>query len=63
MKKPIVSCAVTGGLTLPSQTSYLPITPKQIADEAVRAAEAGASMVHIHARDPTNGKPKGRKNI
>lgn len=57
MEKLIITCAVTGSLTVPTQTPYLPITPEQIADEAVRAAEAGAAMVHIHARDPKDGKP------
>ena len=57
MEKLIISTAVTGGVTMPSQTPYLPITPQQIADEAVRAAEAGAASVHIHARNPKDGSP------
>lgn len=57
MEKLIVTCAPTGSLTVPSQTPYLPITPQEIADEAVRAAEAGCAMVHIHARDPVDGRP------
>lgn len=57
MDKLIITCAPTGSLTVPTQTPYLPITPEQIADEAVRAAEAGAAVVHIHARDPKDGKP------
>ena len=57
MEKLIITCAPTGSLTIPTQTPYLPITPEQIADEAVRAAEAGAAIVHIHARDPKDGKP------
>ena len=57
MEKLIITCAVTGSLTAPTQTPYLPITPEQIADEAVTASEAGAVMVHIHARDPKDGKP------
>lgn len=57
MEKLIITCAVTGSGTLPAQTPYLPLTPEQIADDAVRAAEAGAACVHIHARDPKNGKP------
>lgn len=57
MEKLIITCAPTGSLTIPTQTPYLPITPQEIADEAVRAAEAGCAMVHIHARDPKNGKP------
>lgn len=57
MEKLIITAAVTGSLTLPTVTPYLPITPEQIADEAVRAAEAGAACVHIHARNPKDGKP------
>jgi uncharacterized protein (DUF849 family) len=57
MEKLIITCAPTGSLTVPTQTPYLPITPDQIADESVRAAEAGAAVVHIHARDPNDGKP------
>jgi uncharacterized protein (DUF849 family) len=57
MEKLIITCAPTGSLTVPTQTDYLPITPEQIAEESVRAAEAGCSVVHIHAREPANGKP------
>ena len=53
----IVSCAVTGSIHVPSQTPYLPITPEQIAESAVGAAEAGAAIVHLHARNPENGRP------
>lgn len=56
-KKVIVTCAITGGIHTPSMSPHLPVTPKQIEDEAVAAAEAGASIVHLHARDPENGKP------
>ena len=52
-----ITCAVTGNLTLPSQTPYLPITPGQIADACIGAAEAGAAIVHIHVRDPETGLP------
>jgi uncharacterized protein (DUF849 family) len=55
--KVIINCAVTGAIHVPSQSDYLPITPQQIADEAVKAADAGAATVHIHVRDPQNGKP------
>jgi len=55
--KLIITAAISGAAVLPVQTPYLPITPKQIADEAVRAAEAGAASVHIHARNPENGEP------
>jgi uncharacterized protein (DUF849 family) len=55
--KVIVSCAVTGSIHVPSQTPYLPITPEQIAENAVGAAAAGAAIVHLHARDPETGRP------
>jgi uncharacterized protein (DUF849 family) len=57
VEKLIITCAPTGSLTVPTQSPYLPITPEQIVDEAVRAANAGAAMVHIHARDPEDGRP------
>ena len=53
----ILTCAVTGNLTRPEQTPHLPITPAQIADECLAAAEAGAAAVHVHVRDPQSGKP------
>jgi len=56
-KKVIITCAVTGSIHTPTMTPYLPITPDQIADEAVAAAEAGASILHLHARDPQDGSP------
>ena len=55
--KTFLTCAVTGNLTKPEQTPHLPITPVQIADECLAAAEAGAAAVHIHVRDPQTGKP------
>ncbi|MGE4340509.1 MAG: 3-keto-5-aminohexanoate cleavage protein, partial [Pigmentiphaga sp.] len=51
-----LTCAVTGNLTKPEQTPHLPITPGQIADACLGAAEAGAAIVHIHVRDPDTGK-------
>jgi uncharacterized protein (DUF849 family) len=56
-RKVIISCAITGGVHVPSQTPHLPITPEQIADSAVGAAEAGAAILHLHARNPENGSP------
>ncbi len=53
----LLTCAVTGNLTKPEQTPYLPVTPEQIADECLAAAEAGAAVVHIHVRDPATGRP------
>ena len=58
MEQPtVLTCAVTGNLTRPDQTPYLPITPSQIAEEALAAGEAGAAAVHIHVRDPASGAP------
>ncbi|MDQ0315403.1 3-keto-5-aminohexanoate cleavage protein [Amorphus orientalis] len=56
-KKAIVTCAVTGSIHTPSMTPYLPITADQIASQAVAAAEAGAAILHLHARDEATGKP------
>lgn len=57
MQKTFLTCAVTGNRTTPQHTPYLPITPEQIADDALAAAEAGAAIVHIHVRDPVTAKP------
>ena len=56
-RKVIVTCAVTGSIHTPSMSPHLPITPREIADAAVGAAEAGAAIVHLHARDPVDGHP------
>jgi uncharacterized protein (DUF849 family) len=56
-KKVIITCAVTGSIHTPSMSAHLPITPDQIAVEAIAAAEAGAAMIHLHARDPKTGQP------
>jgi uncharacterized protein (DUF849 family) len=55
--KVILSCAVTGSIHTPTMSSYLPVTPEEICESAVAAAEAGAAIVHLHARDPETGKP------
>lgn len=55
--KVIITCAVTGGLHTPTMTPYLPITPDEIADAAIGAAQAGAAIIHLHARNPENGRP------
>ena len=55
--KVFITCAVTGNLTLPSQTPHLPITPEEVAEACLGAAEAGAAIVHIHVRYPGSGKP------
>lgn len=55
--KVIITAAVTGAVYIPSMSEYLPTTPQQIIDEAVAANEAGAAIVHLHARDKETGKP------
>lgn len=56
-RKVIITCAVTGAIHTPTMSPHLPVTPSEIAASAVEAAEAGASILHLHARDPGNGKP------
>jgi hypothetical protein len=56
-RKVIITCAVTGSIHTPSMSPHLPITPQEIADAAVGAAQAGAAIVHLHARDPVDGHP------
>ena len=56
-KSVIITCAVTSGIHTPTMSEYLPITPQEIADDAVAAAEAGASILHLHARNPQDGRP------
>ena len=58
--KVIITCAVTGAIHTPSMSPYLPVTPQEIADAAVGAYEAGAAIIHLHARDPVTGKPDQR---
>ena len=61
MSKPvIITCAVTGGIHTPTMSPHLPVTPAEIATGAIEAAEAGASIIHLHARDPETGKPDPR---
>ena len=55
--KVIITCAVTGAIHTPSMSPYLPVTPEEIAQAAVEAAQAGAAIIHLHARDPKTGKP------
>jgi uncharacterized protein (DUF849 family) len=55
--KVIITCAVTGSIHTPSMSPHLPVTAQEIADAAVGAAEAGAAIVHLHARDPKDGRP------
>ncbi len=56
-KKVIITCAVTGAIHTPSMSPALPVTPAEVADAAIGAAEAGAAIVHLHARDPETGRP------
>ena len=56
-EKAVITAAITGSIHTPAMSPYLPITPKQIADEAVAASEAGAAVAHIHVRDPQTGRP------
>ncbi|BBU58236.1 3-keto-5-aminohexanoate cleavage protein [Mameliella alba] len=56
-RKVIVTCAVTGAIHTPSMSEHLPVTPSEIAEAAIGAAKAGAAIVHLHARDPQDGRP------
>ena len=56
-RRVIITCAVTGAIHTPSMSPHLPITAEQIADAAIGAAEAGAAIVHLHARSPVDGRP------
>ncbi|MDY0881388.1 3-keto-5-aminohexanoate cleavage protein [Dongia soli] len=56
-RKVIITCAVTGSIHTPTMSPYLPLTPDQIAADAIAAAEAGAAILHLHARDPKDGRP------
>ena len=56
-KKVIITCAPTGAIHTPSMSKYLPVTPEEIAEAAIAAAEAGAAILHLHARDPEDGHP------
>ena len=55
--KVIITCAITGAIHTPTMSPHLPITATEIAEAAIGAAEAGAAIVHLHARDPQNGRP------
>src|SRR5215510_4362639 len=56
-RKAIITCAITGAVHTPCMSPHLPVTPQQIADQALAAAEAGAAIIHLHARDPKDGFP------
>lgn len=57
MNKVVITCAVTGSIHTPSMSPYLPVTPDEITQAAIEAADAGAAIVHLHARDPKDGRP------
>ncbi|RWN95032.1 MAG: 3-keto-5-aminohexanoate cleavage protein [Mesorhizobium sp.] len=63
LRKVIITCAVTGSVHTPSMSPYLPVTPDQIAADAIAAAEAGASILHLHARDPRDGRPTADPDV
>ena len=63
LRKVIITAAITGAGHTPTMSEYLPLTPKQIADDAVRAYESGAAIAHVHARNPENGEPSANLNI
>ena len=58
--KVIITCAVTGAIHTPFHVAHLPVTPEEIAEAAVGAAEAGAAIIHLHARDPQTASPRRR---
>lgn len=59
-EKVILTCALTGSIHTPSMSPHLPVTPEEIAEQALAAFEAGAAILHLHARDPETGKPSAR---
>ena len=61
--KVIITCAMTGGIHVPTMSDYLPVTPEEIAQQSLDAANAGASILHLHARDPENGRPTSDPEI
>ncbi|HXV07485.1 MAG TPA: 3-keto-5-aminohexanoate cleavage protein, partial [Burkholderiales bacterium] len=56
-RKVIITCAVTGAIHTPTMSPHLPVTPEEIAQGAIGAAKAGAAIVHLHAREPKDGRP------
>ncbi|MDZ5456234.1 BKACE family enzyme [Azohydromonas lata] len=61
--KVIITCAVTGAVHTPTMSPYLPLTPRDIAAQAIKAAEAGAAILHLHARDPADGRPSADPEV
>src|SRR5436853_2403950 len=62
-RKIIITCAITGSAHTPTMSPHLPVTPDQIARDAIAAARAGAAIVHLHARDPESGQPTCNPDI
>ena len=62
-RKIIITCAVTGSIHTPTMSPYLPCTPDDIAEQAIAAAEAGAAILHLHARDPLTGQPTADASV
>ncbi len=63
MSKTIISCAITGAVHTPTMSPYLPCTPDEIAAQSIAAAEAGAAIIHLHARDPEDGRPSSSGDV
>jgi uncharacterized protein (DUF849 family) len=61
--KVVISCAITGAIHTPTMSPYLPVTPQQIADSSIEAANAGAAILHLHARDPKDGRPASNPEL
>ncbi|WP_259779463.1 3-keto-5-aminohexanoate cleavage protein [Aestuariispira ectoiniformans] len=62
-RKVVITCAITGSIHTPSMSPYLPVTPDEIAEHAIEAAEAGAAILHLHARDPETGFPSPSPDV
>lgn len=62
-RKVIITCATTGSIHTPTMSPHLPITPNEVAEQSIAAAEAGAAIIHLHARDPDDGKPTPDPNV
>ena len=61
--KVIITCAVTGAIHTPTMSRYLPLTPADITKQAIDAANAGAAILHLHARDPIDGRPSADPEV
>lgn len=59
-RKVIITCAVTGSIYTPTMSPHIPVTGPEIAEESIKAADAGASIIHLHARDPNDGRPSAK---